>query len=131
MHTEETHLAGEYDEGGRGGGRNEGGRDESRPYKSSATEENVQTAHRGTVLEVLGVFAKLGVSSFGGPVAHLGYFRQEIVVRRKWVDEAAYADIIGLSQFLPGPSSSQTAPGLSRCISPSRRTRARCARWSG
>ena len=76
------------------------------------TEENVQTTHQGTFLEVLRVFAKLGISSFGGPVAHLGYFRQEIVVRRAWVDEAAYADLIGLCQFLPGPSSSQTGIAL-------------------
>jgi len=83
---------------------------------ASKMEENVQAPHPGTFLEVLRVFAKLGISSFGGPVAHLGYFRQEIVVRRKWVDEAAYADLIGLCQFLPGPSSSQTgiALGLTR-----------------
>src|ERR1700693_2900940 len=67
---------------------------------------------QGTFLEVLGVFTKLGLTSFGGPVAHLGYFRSEIVVRRKWVDEAAYADLIGLCQFLPGPSSSQTGIAL-------------------
>jgi chromate transporter len=86
-------------------------RDESRPYKSSEAGED-QVGHQGTFLEVLRVFTKLGISSFGGPVAHLGYFRQEIVVRRKWVDEAAYADLIGLCQFLPGPSSSQTGIAL-------------------
>jgi chromate transporter len=69
-------------------------------------------APRGTFLEVLGVFTKLGLTSFGGPVAHLGYFRQEIVVRRKWLDEAAYADLIVLCQFLPGPSSSQMGIAL-------------------
>src|SRR5579864_6412591 len=74
--------------------------------------ENEQVTPQGTFLEVLRVFAKLGVSSFGGPVAHLGYFRQEIVVRRKWLDEAAYADLVGLCQFLPGPSSSQTGIAL-------------------
>ncbi len=79
---------------------------------ASKTEENVQTTRQGTFLEVLRVFAKLGISSFGGPVAHLGYFRQEIVVRRAWVDEVAYADFIGLCQFLPGPSSSQTGIAL-------------------
>ena len=80
------------------------------------TEENALAEHQGTFLEVLRVFAKLGISSFGGPVAHLGYFRQEIVVRRAWVGEAAYADLIGLCQFLPGPSSSQMgiALGMSR-----------------
>jgi chromate transporter len=55
----------------------------------------------------LRVFLKLGVSSFGGPVAHIGYFREEFVARRKWIDEHAYADLVGLCQFLPGPASSQ------------------------
>ncbi len=79
---------------------------------ASSVSEDAQVAHRGTFGEVLRVFAKLGITSFGGPVAHLGYFRQEIVVRRKWVDEAAYADLIGLCQFLPGPSSSQMGIAL-------------------
>jgi chromate transporter len=61
----------------------------------------------GNVLEVLGVATRLGLTSFGGPVAHLGYFRDEYVRRRGWVDEATYADLIALSQTLPGPSSSQ------------------------
>ena len=50
---------------------------------------------------------RLGISSFGGPIAHIGYFREEFVVRRKWIDEHAYADLVGLCQFLPGPASSQ------------------------
>ncbi|HEY2678223.1 MAG TPA: chromate efflux transporter, partial [Steroidobacteraceae bacterium] len=58
-------------------------------------------------LEVLLAFLKLGFTSFGGPIAHLGYFREEFVVRRRWLDEAAYADLVGLCQFLPGPASSQ------------------------
>ncbi len=58
-------------------------------------------------LEVLRVFLRLGVSSFGGPVAPLGYFRQEFVVRRRWLEEAAYSDLVALCQFLPGPASSQ------------------------
>ena len=58
-------------------------------------------------LEVLWVFLRLGVTSFGGPIAHLSYFRAEFVERRKWLDEAAYTDIIALCQFLPGPASSQ------------------------
>ena len=62
--------------------------------------------HR-SFLEVLSVFLRLGVTSFGGPIAHLGYFRAEIVERRKWLDEAAYTDTIALCQFLPGPASSQ------------------------
>jgi chromate transporter len=63
---------------------------------------------RARVLEVLGVFLRLGLSSFGGPIAHLGYFRDEFVSRRKWLDEQAYADLVALCQFLPGPASSQT-----------------------
>ncbi|MGH6739806.1 MAG: chromate efflux transporter, partial [Bradyrhizobium sp.] len=64
-------------------------------------------AERGSPLEVLRVFLKLGVTCFGGPIAHIGYFREEFVVRRKWIDEHAYADLVGLCQFLPGPASSQ------------------------
>lgn len=59
------------------------------------------------MLEVLLAFLKLGVTSFGGPIAHIGYFRTELVVRRRWVDEATYTDLVALCQFLPGPSSSQ------------------------
>ena len=70
----------------------------------------------GSALEVLLAFAKLGVSCFGGPIAHLGYFRAEFVERRRWLDERAFADVVGLCQFLPGPASSQTgfALGLMR-----------------
>ena len=73
-------------------------------------------ASRGTFREVLIAFLRLGVSSFGGPIAHLGYFRAEFVERRKWLTERAYVDIVALSQFLPGPASSQTgfAIGLVR-----------------
>lgn len=67
---------------------------------------------RGTVTEVFFAFLKLGLTSFGGPVAHLGYFREEFVAKRKWLDEAAYADLVALCQFLPGPASSQTGMGL-------------------
>ena len=67
---------------------------------------------RGTFLEVLRVFSRLGCTSFGGPVAHLGYFRAECIERRRWLGEAEYADIIALCQFLPGPASSQTAVSL-------------------
>jgi chromate transporter len=62
---------------------------------------------QGSPLEVLLVFFKLGVSCFGGPIAHIGYFRDEFVVRRHWLDEHTYADLVGLCQFLPGPASSQ------------------------
>jgi chromate transporter len=66
--------------------------------------------------EVLAVFLRLGLTSFGGPVAHLGYFRDEFVLRRRWLDDRAYADLVALCQFLPGPASSQVgiAIGLSR-----------------
>jgi chromate transporter len=61
----------------------------------------------GSALEVLGVATKLGLTSFGGPVAHLGYFREEYVHRRGWLDERTYADLIALCQFLPGAASSK------------------------
>lgn len=67
---------------------------------------------RGSFLEVLLVFLRLGLTSFGGPIAHLGYFREEIVARRKWLDEQGYADLIALCQFLPGPASSQVGISL-------------------
>ncbi|MBZ9857400.1 chromate efflux transporter [Mesorhizobium sp. CA13] len=66
----------------------------------------------GSPSEVFGVFLKLGLTSFGGPIAHLGYFRDELVVRRKWIDEAGYADVVALCQFLPGPASSQVGFSL-------------------
>ncbi len=67
-------------------------------------------------LEVLRVFLKLGLSSFGGPIAHIGYFREEFVVRRHWLDDAAFSDLVALCQFLPGPASSQVgfSIGLTR-----------------
>jgi chromate transporter len=66
----------------------------------------------GSVAEVFGVFAKLGLTSFGGPIAHLGYFRDEIVTRRRWLDDERYADLVALCQFLPGPASSQVGFAL-------------------
>jgi chromate transporter len=57
--------------------------------------------------EVLRVFLKLGLISFGGPVAHIGYFREEFVVRRRWIDDPTFSDLVALCQFLPGPASSQ------------------------
>ncbi|MEX2535563.1 MAG: chromate efflux transporter [Trueperaceae bacterium] len=67
---------------------------------------------RGSFFEVLAVFTKLGLTSFGGPVAHLGYFHDELIERRKWMDEESYADLVALCQFLPGPASSQVGIGL-------------------
>jgi chromate transporter len=71
---------------------------------------------QGTFLEVLGVSTRLGMTSFGGPIAHLGYFHEEYVKRRKWIDEQSYADLVALCQFLPGPASSQVsiAIGIAR-----------------
>ena len=62
---------------------------------------------RGSASSVLLAFLKLGLMSFGGPIAHFGYFRDEFVARRKWLDEATYVDLVALCQFLPGPASSQ------------------------
>jgi chromate transporter len=63
--------------------------------------------HRGSPREVFAAFLKLGLSSFGGPIAHIGYFRHELVERRKWVGESEFAQLLALCQFLPGPASSQ------------------------
>jgi len=74
------------------------------------------TPPRGTPAEVFAAFLKLGLTSFGGPIAHLGYFRDELVTRRGWLSDHAYADLVALCQFLPGPASSQVgfALGLMR-----------------
>lgn len=77
-----------------------------------AAHEATATPARGSVLEVLGVATRLGLTSFGGPIAHLGYFREEYVVRRRWLDERTYADLVALCQFLPGPASSQVGIGI-------------------
>lgn len=66
----------------------------------------------GTPLEVFLAFLRLGLSSFGGPVAHLGYFRAELVERRQWLDDRSYSDVVALCQFLPGPASSQVGMAL-------------------
>ena len=66
----------------------------------------------GSPGEVFRAFLKLGLTAFGGPIAHLGYFRDELVLRRRWLDEAAYADLVALCQFLPGPASSQVGFAL-------------------
>ncbi|PIO97974.1 chromate efflux transporter [Pleomorphomonas carboxyditropha] len=67
---------------------------------------------RGNAVEVFAAFLKLGLTSFGGPIAHLGYFREELVVRRRWLDDHAYVDLVALCQFLPGPTSSQVGFAL-------------------
>ncbi|MET0630690.1 MAG: chromate efflux transporter [Xanthobacteraceae bacterium] len=80
------------------------------------TADAQQIERGGSVGEVFAVFLRLGLTSFGGPVAHLGYFHEEFVVRRRWLDEKSYVDLVALCQFLPGPASSQVgiAVGLSR-----------------
>jgi chromate transporter len=72
------------------------------PEASDATQDR-----HGSAAEVFAVFLRLGLTCFGGPIAHLGYFREEFVVRRKWLDEKTYVDLVALCQFLPGPASSQ------------------------
>ncbi|MFT4415838.1 chromate transporter [Fredinandcohnia humi] len=65
-----------------------------------------------TLVEILVVSTRLGITSFGGPTAHLGYFHEEYVRRKKWMDERSYADLVALCQFLPGPASSQVGIGI-------------------
>jgi chromate transporter len=81
----------------------------NRPTAASAND-------RSSPWQILWVFLRLGLTSFGGPVAHLAYFRTEFVERRRWMDERSYADLVALCQFLPGPASSQVgiAVGLAR-----------------
>jgi len=67
---------------------------------------------RGSISEGFVAFLRHGLTSFGGPIAHLGYFRNDLVVRRKWIDEAGYGDLVALCQFLPGPASSQVGFSL-------------------
>jgi len=75
---------------------------------------NQNHANRGfkSLLEILFVSTRLGLTSFGGPIAHLGYFHEEYIRRRKWMDEKSYADLVALCQFLPGPASSQVGIGI-------------------
>jgi chromate transporter len=84
--------------------------------QAAAQSSNSPGRPAGTPGEVFATFLKLGLTSFGGPIAHLGYFRDELVERRRWIDEKGYADLVALSQFLPGPASSQVgfAMGLLR-----------------
>ncbi len=82
----------------------------------TATDSNPKRNDRADAWTVFFVFLRLGLTSFGGPIAHLGYFRDEFVVRRRWLGERSYADLVALCQFLPGPASNQVgmALGLSR-----------------
>ncbi|REJ24831.1 chromate transporter [Caldibacillus debilis] len=75
-------------------------------------ENGKERKRKGSVWEVWKTAARLGLTSFGGPIAHLGYFREEYVNRRKWIDEKTYADLVALCQFLPGPASSQVGMAI-------------------
>ncbi len=83
-----------------------------RDERASVAESEDASPQGGSALEVLRVFFRLGLTSFGGPVAHLGYFRAEFVERRRWLSEPAFADILALCQFLPGPANSQVGISL-------------------
>ncbi|MDS4012551.1 MAG: chromate efflux transporter [Defluviicoccus sp.] len=100
----------------------------SSPVETAAeTNEPSSGGREGNWREVLRAFLILGVTSFGGPVAHIGYFREAFVVRRRWLSERAYADLVALCQFLPGPASSQigVAIGLARAG-----MKGACAAWA-
>jgi chromate transporter len=79
---------------------------------AAGSRDDTGPGRRSSLLEVVAVSTRLGLTSFGGPIAHLGYFREEYVVRRRWIDEAHYADLVALCQFLPGPASSQVGMAL-------------------
>jgi chromate transporter len=79
------------------------------PDSAATPAGSAERSRLSLVFETLAVFLRLGCTSFGGPVAHLGYFQNELVQRRRWVGDAAYADVVALCQFLPGPASSQVA----------------------
>src|SRR5689334_24346089 len=103
------------------------------------TPEQAPKSPSGSATEVLLIFLRLGLTCFGGPIAHIGYFREEFVVRRKWIDEHAYADLVALCQFLPGPASSEVGFSIRRRAlrftpwcgpAPSRGRRISRSRWS-
>jgi chromate transporter len=85
-------------------------------HAETAKHKLLRGQSEGSVLEVLAISTRLGLTSFGGPIAHLGYFHEEYVKRKKWIDEQSYADLVALCQFLPGPASSQVgiAIGIAR-----------------
>ncbi|WP_110932981.1 chromate transporter [Paenibacillus bouchesdurhonensis] len=84
--------------------------------EKTAQEKYANASSQVPVRDIFTASLKLGLTSFGGPVAHLGYFHQEYVVRRQWIEDKAYADLVALCQFLPGPASSQVGIGIGlRC----------------
>ncbi len=103
--------------------------DQGGPSQMSEHAIDVPVPGKGRAAEVFIAFLRLGLSSFGGPIAHLGYFRQEFVARRRWLDEAAYADLVALCQFLPGPASSEVGIGIG--LHPRRASPARSPAWTG
>jgi chromate transporter len=80
--------------------------------QNEPAESRGAEADRSSAIAIFGIFLRLGCTSFGGPIAHLGYFRNEFVERRRWLADAAYADLVALCQFLPGPASSQVGIAL-------------------
>ncbi len=82
------------------------------PQPATLGEQTADPPAASPVGEIFRVALRLGLTSFGGPTAHLGYFREEYVVRRRWLDERSYADLVALCQFLPGPASSQVGIGI-------------------
>ena len=82
------------------------------PITESQPVRPATPVQKGTWHEVLAIFLRLGLTSFGGPIAHLAYFRDEFVMRRRWLADDAYAELVSLCQFLPGPASSQVGIAL-------------------
>ena len=77
------------------------------PIPMSPVPEDAVSARR-----LFGIFLRLGLTAFGGPVAHLAYFHAEFVLRRRWLQEADYAELVALCQLLPGPASSQVGMAI-------------------
>ena len=82
------------------------------PTENVAAEPRQADPMHGKPSEVFQTFLKIGLTAFGGPIAHLGYFEREIIERRNWLPQNAYGDLVALCQFLPGPASSQVAFAL-------------------
>jgi len=82
------------------------------PTENVAAESRQADPMHGKPSEVFQTFLKIGLTAFGGPIAHLGYFEREIIERRNWLPQNAYGDLVALCQFLPGPASSQVAFAL-------------------
>ena len=93
------------------------------PPPDSSRAARTSPGRAQALTDIAWAFLRLGLTSFGGPVAHLGYFRSEFVERRRWLSDAAYAELVALCQFLSGPTSSQVgfAIGLQRAAGPVRR----------